>query len=87
MPLSAISAAVTAAWPEMSCARAVSEQAPVGDDERAHLVAREIGGEARLAELLLGLADRRVFGAALIERHVELAGDRGREQLLSRETL
>ncbi len=54
---------------------------------RLHLVARGVEIEPTLAERLLGLADGRVFGAALIDRHRELGGDRGLQRLEHRERL
>ena len=54
------------------------ELAPGRHDRGAHLIACQIGLQARLPELLLRLPDRRVFRAALVDRHVELAGERRR---------
>jgi len=63
------------------------ERAPCGHGVGAGLVAGGIEIETLLREGLLGLANQRILGAALIDRHRELRDGLRAERLLHRELL
>lgn len=50
-----------------------------GNDADANIVALQIGGKTRLAQLLLGLPDGSIFGASLIKWNIQGARRLGRE--------
>ena len=82
-PLSAISAPAPApASPDIGLGRL--ELAPGLHDGLAHLVARGVEIEPALAERLLGLADQRIFRAALVDRHGRAGRAPSALKLLSR---
>jgi hypothetical protein len=70
--LSAISAAFTWVWVAWTWAIGGFELSPELHQRLLRLVTLGVEIDAALLQGLLGLTDLRVFGAALIDRHVQL---------------